>query len=182
MDDKVEFDFRAYALPIFIGGDTYGDGRVYITDQGGLIYTHTEAIDLVDRLNKFYAEHTDEMIEEYNQHIEELNKSRSKVVNQKSLRETRKGYVYLIKNRHTGNYKIGISKNVASRLKTLNSAAGGGLELLHTIESSDMRRTESELHERFAFARLQNEWFALQPENVEKIQKIVRIVYGEVQS
>jgi predicted GIY-YIG superfamily endonuclease len=174
----VGFSFLDYMM---IGGDIYGDGPIYFYDQEGIL-KRGEVEEVLTRLNAFYARITDSEIDEANQQRAEKRKRDNEIWKQQQLSRERKGFVYLIRNRDTGTYKIGISKNVDRRLRTLNSAAGGGLELIHTIESTDMRRTERELHERYALAQLHNEWFALEDEDVEKIQSLMGVGYGEVQS
>lgn len=65
--------------------------------------------------------------------------------------------VYFIRNRLTGNVKIGVSALVGKRLSELQTGSDGDLELIRT-EIGDEKH-ERALHGRFASERLRGEWF-----------------------
>lgn len=58
--------------------------------------------------------------------------------------------------------KIGWSRNVATRIATLQTANADPLHLLATVPGA--RSLERQLHERFAAARLSGEWFEATPD------------------
>ncbi|MFD8497295.1 GIY-YIG nuclease family protein [Amycolatopsis sp. NPDC059657] len=72
-------------------------------------------------------------------------------------RTVAKGVVYVIAQVGTSRVKIGYTRNIASRLKTLQTSNPYKLEVLWQT-SGDMRLEEA-LHRRFAKHRSQGEWF-----------------------
>lgn len=81
------------------------------------------------------------------------------------------GYVYLIQS-PTGAYKIGRTVNPSNRLKTFTVKLPFEIELLATIQTPDMYQLESELHNRFVDKRVNGEWYALSPADVEYIKSL----------
>jgi len=69
-------------------------------------------------------------------------------------------------------YKIGASTQVDNRVKQLATLPPFDIELLHTIQTDDMYKLESELHERYADKRKNGEWFELEPDDVEYIKSL----------
>ena len=58
--------------------------------------------------------------------------------------------------------KIGVSNNVPERLKTLQTANGSQLKILHVIPfhtRKEALKKEVELHEKYKFCALNGEWF-----------------------
>lgn len=78
------------------------------------------------------------------------------------------GYVYLVK-AENGLYKIGKSKNVAQRFKSLKTASPVKLELFLTFQTSDMTQAEEMLHFIFSEFREIGEWFRLGKEEILEI-------------
>lgn len=54
----------------------------------------------------------------------------------------RTGYVYFLRNPHSGLVKVGCTGDLKTRIKTLERAAGRALELLAVTQSDDMHDTE----------------------------------------
>lgn len=79
------------------------------------------------------------------------------------------GYIYLIQSA-SGHCKIGLSKNVEKRFKTLAQTSPVKLELVHSFYADDMTTTEKMLHELFSSKRVKNEWFELSPDDIEYIK------------
>lgn len=79
-----------------------------------------------------------------------------------------KGYVYLLRSRATGLYKIGMSGAPDERVKQIEAEIRGmGWELVAELPSTDMRALERAFHAAFAEKRAgRKEWFALSPEDV----------------
>lgn len=71
-----------------------------------------------------------------------------------------------------GLYKIGLSKDVRARIKTLGVALPFEIEPIHTIKTDDMVTLEKELHAQFNEKRVRGEWFALTPEDVEYVRSL----------
>ncbi len=74
--------------------------------------------------------------------------------------------IYLVKDTHTGFYKIGRSINPEARIKTLRSDKAT-LEMIYTFEG--LRSDETELHKKFSFKRVRGEWFQLDKNDIQSI-------------
>lgn len=85
---------------------------------------------------------------------------------------SRPGYVYLVQ-AATGEFKIGISTNVQTRIAQLQTASPVPLTLLHYFPAKNAREVERELHNRFRAGRVRNEWFRLTSADVVMIRDIV---------
>jgi hypothetical protein len=74
--------------------------------------------------------------------------------------------VYLITD---GDYfKIGLTKkNAEKRLKELQTGSARELTLVETYSSKNYRKIESWFHRKYKWKRLEGEWFALEPEDVD---------------
>jgi hypothetical protein len=72
----------------------------------------------------------------------------------------REGFVYLIREESTDNYKIGHTNNIERRWKEINSPIPPRpYDLIWTIYCSDRYEAESSLHRQFAAYRGHGEWF-----------------------
>ena len=68
-------------------------------------------------------------------------------------------YVYAIKNKDTGNIKLGISKNPEQRLKQLQTGCDGKLELVAYRKADNGYRDELQLHNENNQYAIHGEWF-----------------------
>lgn len=84
-------------------------------------------------------------------------------------RGTDEGFVYLIES-PDGYYKIGRTKSPNNRRRTFEVKLPFPIDYICTIATGDMYKLESRLHERFADKRVNGEWFALSPEDVDYIK------------
>jgi len=83
--------------------------------------------------------------------------------------------VYLVQQEVTGAIKIGISSNVPSRLKGLQTSSPYKLTLIHAYRpTGSMSAIEAErrLHKEFCDVRLQGEWFSSQLD-VDKVNMLM---------
>jgi hypothetical protein len=78
------------------------------------------------------------------------------------------GHVYLMVSEN-GLYKIGISKNIESRLSDLNRQIPMSVGCIHYFASKNYRKAECFLHTKFSKERVQYEWFRLSPKQVKWI-------------
>ena len=81
------------------------------------------------------------------------------------------GYVYLIR-AENGYYKIGRAKNYQERIERLEVKLPFSIEPLHILQCVDMVESERALHIKFQDKRVNGEWFALTPEDVEYIKNM----------
>jgi hypothetical protein len=78
-----------------------------------------------------------------------------------------RGFVYLV---CCGDrYKIGRTRDVAKRLRSLQTAASLPLVLVASAAVEDSAASEAELHRRYAHRRTHGEWFALTPDDLAAI-------------
>lgn len=66
-------------------------------------------------------------------------------------------YLYLMKSELTGLLKIGISGNPKKRRRTLETAQGGKIEIVHLMKG--LNNLEKDLHRLFSHHRTDGEWF-----------------------
>jgi len=104
--------------------------------------------------------------------IDEARRERHEEQYQQTRRsQDTEGYVYLLRS-DIGLYKIGKSKDPASRIRTFGIKLPFRVEYEHVIHTSAMTTLELELHHRYADKRMDGEWFALTPEDVDAIRAI----------
>jgi hypothetical protein len=84
------------------------------------------------------------------------------------------GYVYLIREDTQGHFKIGRTRNPQDRLSTFNVKLPFMIDYICLIPASNMRALESRLHHRFASKRVNGEWFALSPADVDYIKSLAQ--------
>ncbi len=85
-------------------------------------------------------------------------------------RTKREGFVYILKS-ETGHYKIGKTTNPDNRIKTFSVKLPFRVEYELLIPSEDHNALEIELHTRFAYCRLDGEWFALTDGDVNDLRR-----------
>lgn len=79
-------------------------------------------------------------------------------------------WVYFLRESGIGAIKIGTSKNVALRVRSIASGMPHGLTLLATMPG--WHRVETLVHQLFEHARIRGEWFRPIPELLEYIDEI----------
>ena len=80
------------------------------------------------------------------------------------------GYVYVIQDlEYSKLYKIGRSNNPARRLKEIRAILPGQSEIIAILKTEDAATLEWQLHQRYADARKNGEWFALDGAQVREI-------------
>lgn len=84
----------------------------------------------------------------------------------------RRGYVYLLNEVNGDHYKIGRTRNPDNRIRTFSVKLPYQVEYTHLIETDDMYTLEAELHARFDHCRVDGEWFALTPADVDYIKSL----------
>jgi hypothetical protein len=86
-----------------------------------------------------------------------------------------KRFVYLIKNEDNGYIKIGIGKNVEQRIKSLQTGSTAKLRIIYKKEVQFASKIESLLHRRYENFRVHGEWFDINEELMEEIDKQISI-------
>ena len=80
------------------------------------------------------------------------------------------GYVYL--SRINNSYKIGASKNLPERMKSLQTGSVDDIKLEHTIYTDTPYQLEKQLHYRFKHKRIRREFFNLDNDDIVYIKNI----------
>lgn len=91
------------------------------------------------------------------------------VFNKVNLKKKDFGYIYILKSSH--GYKIGKTKDVEVRLKTLRAQLPFELELVHSFNCENMSGKESILHKLFSHKKIKGEWFDLDEDDVMMIKE-----------
>lgn len=97
---------------------------------------------------------------------------------------TKESYVYVLYNRNTGLYKIGITTQIKNRLSALMTSSGCIIDLvlllqLHTEYDESSNRVEKLLHKFFNSKRTHGEWFKLNLKSLLAIRKLFWLIEGE---
>jgi hypothetical protein len=83
------------------------------------------------------------------------------------------GYLYIIQCEGTDCYKIGIAKNVTSRLKEMQTGCPYRLILINKWYVDRMLLREQVLHRHLSTQKTRGEWFILTPDIIENIEEIM---------
>lgn len=87
----------------------------------------------------------------------------------KFLNEGKEGFVYLLKGKNY--YKIGKTKSLAKRTKTLKIQLPFQCQLVHAIKSNNIDSLEYFWHKRFEDKRKNGEWFCLEKDDINEFIK-----------
>lgn len=79
------------------------------------------------------------------------------------------GDVYLVKMKGLNYYKIGVTKNIENRIKSLQNGNPIEIQLIKSIPVADMYAKENYLHSKYDYANMKNEWFEFNLSEVEEI-------------
>jgi len=86
------------------------------------------------------------------------------------------GYVYVLKDHYTEDYKIGYTSHPLKRIKYLEEKASGDVEYVHILQSERVKETEAYLHKRFQTSRTRPyknwEWFQLGDAHLQEIKQL----------
>jgi hypothetical protein len=110
--------------------------------------------------------HIDEWIKEYDRRERE---EQEREISKNQAVKKQETNIYVMKDNHTGHYKIGRSKNPTQREATLLSQKSS-IELLFYFTGPS--KLEREIQEMFSGKRLRGEWFELTGEDLQSIKKI----------
>ena len=84
------------------------------------------------------------------------------------------GYVYLIKDAVEQSYKIGRTKNLVTRMRSLKTGNPNPIELVSYAVCNDTLKIEKRLHSMFEYRRRKRkEWFDLDLQEIEGLKKLL---------
>lgn len=129
---------------------------------------------IIQKLNKtleFYKKHKDQIDIKNEQWLidEYIKNNELRQAEKKHKEKKQQTNIYVMKDNHTGHYKIGRSKNPVKREATLLSQKSS-IELLFFFEGTINQ--EKMLHEIFQDKWVRGEWFELTEEDLQSIKKI----------
>lgn len=75
-------------------------------------------------------------------------------------------FLYVAKNKGTGNFKVGISRNPEERVKALQVGCDGELQLIATVSAKNGYQSEAQAHARLSNSLVHGEWFSATQEEV----------------
>lgn len=84
-------------------------------------------------------------------------------------------FIYFILNEHSNAIKIGQAKDVAKRMKTLQTSSPAKLRLIKSVQvegSKEAHQLEQSLHKQFNEIRLAGEWFKAEANLLEYISQL----------
>jgi prolyl oligopeptidase PreP (S9A serine peptidase family) len=81
------------------------------------------------------------------------------------------GYIYIVKQKEADLYKIGSTKNLNQRTRTIFNMNGGGVDIVCLLESDLHKEDEKQLHRWFRRKRKNGEWFELDEKCFDLIQE-----------
>ena len=88
--------------------------------------------------------------------------------------DARSGYVYVIK--QSGDYKIGVTKDIRKRLSTIQMSTPKPVQLVHSFYIggiyADAYEWEKALHQRFSKRKIRGEWFRLTNTDVKWLRQL----------
>lgn len=141
-----------------------------LADQAGFIPTEDEFWSMMEMLSVAYERIDHERIATHNRtkHERLTNIGRSSEERpKKPKRKAESGYVYVLEG--GGVFKIGRAKDPERRAELLAIQLPYPVSLICAVQTSDYKKLEADLHERFALKRLNGEWFDLTSEDVAYI-------------
>lgn len=68
-------------------------------------------------------------------------------------------YIYLLKAKQTSSYKIGITNDIARRVRTIESSSPVPIKVEFCVKHSRAKEVEKALHTKYAKHRIHYEWF-----------------------
>ena len=89
-------------------------------------------------------------------------------------RGNREGFVYFLLD-EGGLVKIGRTKDLERRIKSLKNAHPSKCSVLIEISTKDMITLERKYHERFAHKKSHGEWFTLSKQELDTVREELRI-------
>ena len=134
---------------------------VELCDNNGLLLSKVFAEMLIEYLQGYISENTNEEIDEENrQRLDERDAEMEQVLIKKANGPKPPCFVYLVKDMQRGCIKIGCTSNVKSRIQQLKIANAGVEYLRHFDGTYD---DEQHLHAHFKQSgkRISSEWFSL---------------------
>jgi hypothetical protein len=164
----VDADVVSILYPALIRVAVMDDGSYCLADNMGFVLTEYELAEILTAVKPFYDSTADRAIIQYNDSHFRSQKNPNQPIARPIEPEPKAGYVYVLK--AGPYYKIGVSTNIDRRIKQLSTLPPFDLELIFTIQTSDMYGLESKLHERFDHQRQNGEWFILTITDIEWIR------------
>lgn len=140
--------------------------------RGGRIPSIEQIKEVARSLTNFAEKYSDADIEAANKELELSTYLEKAICVSNPAYKPSPGWVYVMHEDGQGLHKIGMSANVAKRLKTIKASSPSNVTLVHTIQTNDMARAEATLHFQMKEYRVKGEWFCLPSTEVKKLTEI----------
>lgn len=164
---RTQYDEESDGIALFIDGDMITLDVIMALQRHCLKLFMFHGDDFADQIN---AE-----IQEYRAQQRRAREAQEKAARRRrretKRKESKPGFVYLIRSEKTKLYKIGRATNPQRRLQTL-ARDDKSLNLMHVIPCHNFVCAELDLHEDYDEKRMTGEWFDLSDHDVEVIKAI----------
>ena len=143
---------------------------VELSDKNGLLISKIFAELLIEHLQNYVSENTNEQIDEKNrQRLDQIDAEIEQMLKNKAKGIKPPCIIYLAKDMPRNIVKIGCTASLASRINQLKTS-NGGVELLSQFSGN--RDDEKNLHKTFTCMgkRVSGEWFSLGSADIDYIE------------
>lgn len=89
-------------------------------------------------------------------------------------------YVYLISDKNSYSYKIGISKNPKTRLKQLQTGSDRELVICKQVLCENADQVEASLHHIYSMNNIKGEWFELSDSDIETFENKCKAIDNDI--
>lgn len=154
--------------PVVIGLNDAG--ILYSCNAYGKMFTLSEVKrlkNLIDKTYNYYLEH--EINDDWANYVNKVNFEKLMERTPSTKKEVYKkdGFVYVMYDKHTKQYKIGFSKNPNHRERTLQSEKPS-IDMIFSYKSNT--KVERDLHEKYKDYRTRGEWFKINKKQIKEIE------------
>lgn len=143
---------------------------VYETREKRLVNQHGELLkqeeweEIKANMDNFYSETRIEAIESFNKKVRQTDQTIPQAVNTERVKV---GFVYFVKAIDSGFVKVGMTSNIKSRMKSLQSASPHKLKLIGYISSKDYADIELTAHDYFRKKLIIGEWYEINQDHID---------------
>lgn len=173
-EDIREWNDDVKSWPLVIGvGNEEDELTGLLLSPNGIHYTPLHAYPaIIHGLIQSYLSMEDQTLWRWEKEAAErdrLAEERSKRNHEIYVKEKRKGYVFLYREKGGDQYQFGRTKQLKQRIKSLNNSVPEGIEVIHVMYSNWMWKLQQEFREYFSYRQNDNGWFLLEESDIKKI-------------
>lgn len=144
------------------------NGKQFLFTSGEYLVSRLEAMEMMKACQSYLQHITTGEISDFNRNLRMIRQTKqSCVLQQPKISKGGSCFIYVMLNIRNGYYKIGRTKNVKYREKTLQ---GDDPQIEIILSFPGLRSVEKALHKNFEDKRIRGEWFALDKLDIEYIK------------